>query len=67
MDNQTLPLRLSNLKMVLNSAAGQQLDPYQLSVLLPAGCLLVILPPLILYIIFQRYFTESIERTGLVG
>ena len=53
--------------MVLNSAAGQQLDPYQLSVLLPAGCLLVILPPLILYIIFQRYFTESIERTGLVG
>ena len=66
-DNQTLPLRLSNLKMVLNSAAGQQLDPYQLSVLLPAGCLLVILPPLILYIIFQRYFTESIERTGLVG
>lgn len=34
-DNQTLPLRLSNLKMVLNSAAGQQLDPYQLSVLLP--------------------------------
>ena len=66
-DNQTLPLRLSNLKMVLNSAAGQQLDPYQLSVLLPAGCLLVILPPLLLYILFQRYFTESIERTGLVG
>ena len=66
-DNQTLPLRLSNLSTVLNSAAGQQLDPYQLSVLMPAGCLLVILPPLVLYVIFQRYFTESIERTGLVG
>lgn len=66
-DNQTLPLRLSNLKMVLNSAAGQPLDPYQVSVLMPAGCLLVILPPLIFYILFQRYFTESIERTGLVG
>lgn len=65
--NQTLPLRLSNLQTVLNSAAGQNLDPYQLSVLMPAGCLLFILPPLILYIVFQRYFTESIERTGLVG
>lgn len=66
-ENQTLPLRLSNLQSVLNSAAGQNLDPYQLSVLMPAGCLLFILPPLILYIVFQRYFTESIERTGLVG
>lgn len=65
--NQTLPMRLANLQAVLNSAAGQPLDPYQLSVLMPAGCLLFILLPLLFYIVFQRYFTESIERTGLVG
>ncbi len=32
-----------------------------------AGCLLAILPVLILYIFLQKYFTESIERTGIVG
>ena len=32
-----------------------------------AACLMVIAVPLILYIILQRFFTESIERTGLVG
>jgi multiple sugar transport system permease protein len=32
-----------------------------------AASLLVILPMLILYIFVQRYFVESIERTGLVG
>jgi len=39
----------------------------ELSTLLQAGSLLTILPPLIVYIVFQRYFTESIERTGIVG
>jgi multiple sugar transport system permease protein len=31
-----------------------------------AGCLLVIAAPLLIYVVLQRYFTESIERTGLV-
>jgi multiple sugar transport system permease protein len=31
-----------------------------------AGCLLVIAAPLLIYVFLQRYFTESIERTGLV-
>jgi multiple sugar transport system permease protein len=34
---------------------------------LECGCLLVILPLLIMYIFAQRFFTESIERTGIVG
>lgn len=29
--------------------------------------LLTILPPLVLYIFTQKYFTESIERSGIVG
>lgn len=32
-----------------------------------AGALLCTAPPLILYIFAQKHFTESIERTGLVG
>lgn len=31
-----------------------------------AGCMLVIVVPLVLYAFLQRFFTESIERTGLV-
>jgi len=37
------------------------------SSVLEAGCLLVIGPMLLLYIVAQRYFTESITRAGIVG
>lgn len=39
----------------------------QLRMYLQAGAMLTIAPPLILYVFVQKYFTESIERTGLVG
>jgi len=32
-----------------------------------SGSLLAVLPPLILYIFLQRFFVESIEKTGIVG
>jgi len=32
-----------------------------------AGILLAILPVLILYVVLQKFFTQSIERSGLVG
>lgn len=32
-----------------------------------AGMLLYVLPVLVLYAFLQRYFIESIEKTGLVG
>lgn len=35
--------------------------------ILEASCFVVILPILIMYIFSQKYFTESITRTGLVG
>ena len=40
---------------------------FSLRMYLQAGAMLTIAPPLILYIFTQKYFTESIERTGLVG
>lgn len=32
-----------------------------------AGCLLTVIVPLVLYLFLQRYFIESVERTGIVG
>lgn len=37
------------------------------SSILEAACFVVILPPLVIYIFTQKFFTESITRTGLVG
>ena len=34
---------------------------------LGAGCLLLIGPLIILFVVLQKHFVESIERTGLVG
>lgn len=42
-------------------------DTYSARMYLMSGALLSVLPPLLLYIFTQRFFTESIERTGLVG
>lgn len=44
-------LTQDNLKTVINNA----------------GMILVITPLLILYLLMQRYFVESIERTGIIG
>jgi len=37
------------------------------SAILQAGSLLSILPMMIIYIIFHRFFVEGIERSGIVG
>lgn len=43
------------------------LDDHFYSLINNAGMILVIVPLLILYLFLQRYFVESIERTGIVG
>jgi multiple sugar transport system permease protein len=42
-------------------------DQFNYVVPMQTGSLLAILPIMLMYIILQRYFTESIERTGIVG
>jgi multiple sugar transport system permease protein len=42
-------------------------DPVYSSMLLNTGALLMIAPLIIMYMFVQRYFVESVERTGLVG
>ncbi|GGD66221.1 carbohydrate ABC transporter permease [Paenibacillus nasutitermitis] len=57
------------------SRLGQELDNLMLTAELPAymaepikmaASFLTILPPLLIYLFAQRYFVESVERTGLV-
>nr|CAD48312.1 membrane-bound transport protein [Thermoclostridium stercorarium] len=76
--NNVIPGRLSNahtagiiaynlsIKLPQYSADGKA-DPFYLSMVQDTGILLAMLPLIILYIFTQRYFVESIERTGIVG
>lgn len=43
------------------------IDPYKIITLLQAGSLLVIIPPLILYLVLQRKFVQGIQKSGIVG
>ncbi|SDY92145.1 multiple sugar transport system permease protein [Evansella caseinilytica] len=58
----SLPYNLSN---VLGNTTNS--DPFYLSMVQDTGILLAILPLIIIYIFVQRYFVQSVERTGIVG
>lgn len=67
---QTISLALANLRnafAILYEYTGDVLDPYALVTRIQAGSLLTIGPVLILYLILQKYFVESIDKTGIVG
>ena len=69
-DNQPISVMLNQMQSLLQDAKLFNFvtnTPDEIRTYLQAGCLLAILPPLILYIFTQRFFTESIERTGIVG
>ncbi len=69
-DNQPISVMLSRMQSLLQDAKLFNVvtnTPDEIRTFLQAGCLLTILPPLILYIFTQRFFTESIENTGIVG
>jgi multiple sugar transport system permease protein len=65
----TLPRALQSLAPTLKVMMGEtmKLDPYYESLLNNAGSLLVIAPLLGLYLVAQKAFVQSVERTGLVG
>ncbi|MDE0006638.1 MAG: carbohydrate ABC transporter permease [Rhodospirillaceae bacterium] len=62
----TLPMRLSVLSPTLNQVTGGQSSELFNEALVMAAVFLVILPPLSIYLFTQRYFIESVDRTGLV-
>ncbi|MGN0631198.1 MAG: carbohydrate ABC transporter permease [Ruminococcus sp.] len=67
--NQTIALMLGNLSKLLSQMLFNNADvsPREQIVWLESGCLLAILPVLIMYIFLQKHFTEGIERSGLAG
>lgn len=62
----TLPLRLNIFYTGLQIVTGAQAGELYNEPLLMAASLLVIIGPLLIYLVAQRYFVQSIERTGLV-
>ncbi len=67
--NQTIALMLKNLSTLLSQQLFNNADvsPREQIVWMEAGCLIAILPILLMYVFLQKYFTEGIERSGLVG
>ncbi len=63
--NQILTQMLSNLNSYVaaqESGTGLMVSPIQL-----AACMLVILPLLLMYLVFQRQFMTSVDLTGLAN
>lgn len=57
----------TQMKMLLFGDPNAQVGPRELIVWKQAGCLISIAPILFLYTCLQKYFTEGIERSGLVA
>lgn len=57
----------TRLSKTLFNDATIKITPREQIVWKEAGCLLSITPVLLLYVFLQKYFTEGIERSGLVG
>lgn len=73
MDKQTLSVSLTMLNGMLDITAGSisSITSQELMLMrdgvLECGCILVMLPLLVMYVFLQKQFTESVERTGIVG
>lgn len=69
--NSVKPLSLSlmSLAVRISPLIGTATETFWLDLIIynQVGCFLFILPVLLLYLILQRYFVQSIERTGIVG
>ena len=64
----TLTTMLSSLADMLRSAGKDfYSNPYIIVAQMQAASLLVIAPLILLYVFLQRFFTESIDRSGIVG
>ncbi len=68
--SQVMSTQLSSLPYNLAQQVGDgasKADPFYLSMIQDTGILLAILPLIVIYLFVQRYFVESVERTGIVG
>ena len=70
-NQKTLAMSLMGVPDALTSMTiAHQLvmsDPYKANLALQAAALLFLIPPLVIYLPLQKFFVESIDRTGIVG
>lgn len=66
MPNKTLTIAMSAVGSLMQ-AEDTVFNPWAHVAVMQAGCLLVVLPPLVVYLFMQRFFVESVERTGITG
>lgn len=66
-ENFPLAVNLSRIASALASGGYYVENDVQAQAIVMAACVMFILPPLILYMILQRKFIESIDRVGITG
>ncbi|MGO4347785.1 carbohydrate ABC transporter permease [Paenibacillus sp. MCAF9] len=77
-ESALMPIKISTLSAQANAllpgllgvAAGGgnvKADPNHVAMIIDTGILLAIIPLIILYLVVQRYFVESVERSGIIG
>ena len=69
-DADTIALQVSNLYSTISSWLNGGTPtgiPQDFMVWIEAGCLLSLIPIVIIYCFLQRYFIEGIERSGITG
>lgn len=50
-----------------NTQTGAVVDPVLVQLIVDTGILMAIAPLIVMYLFVQRWFVESVERTGIVG
>lgn len=63
----TVATFLSQIHSMIKDTSVNSEDPTYLYIIIQSGTLLCIFPLILMFLVGQRYFTESIERTGIVG
>ncbi|MGK9250547.1 carbohydrate ABC transporter permease [Paenibacillus humicus] len=76
-ESALMPLKVASLPAQANqlipqlmgyaSNSGIKSDPNHVAMIVDTGILLAIAPLILLYLAVQRYFVESIERSGIIG
>lgn len=69
-DTKTVSVALVGIRDAMTAMSeyeGIRSDPYQVATRLQAGCLLSIAPLLMLFTVAERFFTQGLERSGIVG
>ena len=65
---KTMAIELSSFRVTLEEFLPiAERTAYRIVPLEQAACLLFILPLIILFVVFQRFFTQGIDKTGIVG